>query len=46
MTSAATNSQASGSRKNEVTLIRMVLNSAVNSSELACRKSRYSSKAV
>ena len=40
------NSHASGSRKNAVTLIRMVLNSAANSSELACSTSRYSSKRV
>jgi hypothetical protein len=46
MTSAAMKSHASGSRKNAVTLMRMVLNSAANSSELACSTSRYSSKVL
>ena len=38
MTSLAMYCHASGSRKNAVTLIRMVLNSAENSSELACKQ--------
>ena len=43
MTSSLRTSQAGGSRKNAVTLIRIVLNNAANSSERACRTSRYSS---